>query len=245
MDYDLGVGQKGDVGLVEVRNVFPYKDLVFYSSQGNDLLKLVSKKGVQGVFCSRRDDIPDNVIGAFEALVRKVLDIDHSRGIVMGASSDIDHAINDCLMCLFDKNEPPVIKQGLDEVARKMKDKEKDLGKAVKKIAAIKHVAEIMEHHHVYTSNDRLGLLREMLSKVGSYDEECKAMKAYASDTIPKRNDLAHRRVRQEGFSRKLFDRNGKEFTGAEMRALRGVLLDYQEMFEALANKLKPASAGS
>ena len=31
MDYDLGPGKKGDEGLSEVREIFPYKDIVFYS----------------------------------------------------------------------------------------------------------------------------------------------------------------------------------------------------------------------
>jgi len=39
----------------------------------------------------------------FENLVRKVLDIDHMRGIVMGATSDIDELIRECLRA-FDKD---------------------------------------------------------------------------------------------------------------------------------------------
>ncbi len=51
MDYDLGAGGRGDDGLVEVRNIFSYKDIIFYSSQAQDLFELVTKKGIQGVYC--------------------------------------------------------------------------------------------------------------------------------------------------------------------------------------------------
>lgn len=97
MDYDLGAGDKGDQGLVEVRNKFHYKDIIFYSSQASDLPKLVADQKVQGVFCSTREDLADTVDGVFEALVKKVLDIDHARGIVMGATvlvqRDLDLAL--------------------------------------------------------------------------------------------------------------------------------------------------------
>lgn len=123
MDYDLGAGGKGDEGLLEVRNKFRYKDIVFYSSQAENLLKMVEDKHVQGVFCSTRDDLPDTVVELFEVLVKKVLDIDHSRGIVMGATSDIDHYINDCLTTSFDNSDVTLQKKTLDVVTRHVKGK--------------------------------------------------------------------------------------------------------------------------
>ena len=103
MDYDLGPGRKGDEGLSEVRAIFPYKDIIFYSCfSPAELMQKASIKDIQGIFASHRNDLPDMVVGVFENLVRKVLDIDHSRGIVMGASSDIDQLVNELLGALFD-----------------------------------------------------------------------------------------------------------------------------------------------
>jgi CheY-like chemotaxis protein len=101
MDYDLGPGMKGNEGLVEVRHKVPYRDIVFYSSQAGDLLDMVLKAKVQGIYCSTRQELPDTAIGVFGILVKKVIDIDHARGIVMGATSDIDHYIMDCLVTSF------------------------------------------------------------------------------------------------------------------------------------------------
>jgi hypothetical protein len=242
MDYDLGVGARGDTGLIDVRNAFPYKDIVFYSSQGNNLLKLVADKKIQGIFCSTRDNLPDSVIGAFSALVKKVLDIDHSRGIVMGATSDIDHHINDCLTSLFSLEDTTLIKHALETIGKQMNKKRTDFDKSEAQIKALTRIADIMEKHHVYTSADRLKLLGKLLTKIGGYTGECEAMKLYNDKTIPQRNDLAHVRVQHTGFSRKLIDRNGNELTSEQMRVLRSALLNHQEMFEALAVKLKPIS---
>src|SRR6266487_5253266 len=91
MDYDLGDGPNGSEGIEIVRDEFPFKDIVFYSASGvQKLQQSLSEKKFQGIFYSSRQDLPDIVVGVFQALVKKVLDIEHSRGVVMGATSEID-----------------------------------------------------------------------------------------------------------------------------------------------------------
>jgi hypothetical protein len=243
MDYDLGAGGRGDQGLVEVRNLFPYKDIVFYSSQTENLLGMVAAKQVQGVFCSARNDLPDTVVGLFEGLVKKVLDIDHSRGIVMGATSDIDHYVNDCLIANFERSEETEQQAALKVVQKHIKEKRKNFEKELEKIVDAKHVAELMQFHNIYTSNDRLRLLKNLLRDKKLHEKSVEAITKYLSETIPRRNELAHVRVQIEGFSRKLFDRNNKELTSEQMKSLRHELLEYQEHFETLSEKLNPSAS--
>jgi len=224
MDYDLGAGGKGDDGLVEVRNKFPYKDIVFYSSQTDALLEMVSNKRVQGVFCSPRDDLPDTVVGLFEALVKKVL--------------DIDHYVNDCLTTSFDNSDEILQKGTLNVVARHVKEKTKSFQKELERVNAVKHVSELQEFHNVYTSNDRLRLLKNVLKDDESHQDSVQAITNYLDITVPKRNQLAHVRVKIEGFSRKLFDKNNNELTSEQMKSLRQELLKHQEHFEKLSEKL-------
>lgn len=238
MDYDLGAGGRGDDGLVEVRNIFPYKDIVFYSSQASDLQDLVSGKRVDGVFCSIRDDLPDTVTGIFEALVKKVLDIDHSRGIVMGATSDIDHCVNDCINANFNSCDEGAQQNALQVIEKHVKEKRKNFEKDLERISSVKHVSELKNFHNIYTSNDRLRLLKNMLNDDQSNKDRVDSISTYLSDTVPKRNDLAHVRVIVEGFSRKLFDRNDNELTSEQMKSLRQDLLEYQTIFEVLSNEL-------
>ncbi|MGV8935104.1 MAG: hypothetical protein ACOH1I_10795 [Gallionellaceae bacterium] len=242
MDLDLGAGGRGDQGLVEVRNLFPYKDIIFYSSQATDLLNLVANKKVQGVFCSTRDELANTVDGVFDALVKKVLDIDHSRGIVMGATSDIDHYVNDCLALSFESSDDKLKTAALAVVARHVGEKRKSIEKDLAKVAVIKHVTELQEFHNVYTSNDRLRLLKNVLQGEGSHDNSIVAIAEYLLTTVPKRNNLAHVRVKVNGFSRKLFDRDNIELTNEDMKFLRQELLEYQDLFEALFEKLRSSA---
>ena len=135
MDYDLGPGKKGDQGLAEVREIFPYKDIVFYSGMAPaDLMSKAIALGVQGVFASHRNDLPDIVEGVFENLVRKVLDIDHSRGIVMGATSEIDQIINELLADLFDRSGDAFKKTSLASVVERVEEKREAFAKTVNTI---------------------------------------------------------------------------------------------------------------
>lgn len=244
MDYDLGAGPKGDEGLEEVRRRFAFKDIVFYSAQAADLLDMVAKRKVQGVFCSTRDDLPDNVNGAFQALTKKVLDIEHSRGIVMGASSDIDELANECLALHFDGLNDTRKAEAITLVKTRMAEIRKRFEEVAGEIEQIEHVNELFDKHAVYTSVDRLNLLRKLLNQLDACSTHRNSLKTYVTSTVPKRNIMAHVRVTREGFSRKLIDKNGNELTSDEMRDLRKSLLEQQENVESLLKTLQSATSG-
>lgn len=240
MDYDLGPGKKGDEGLVEVRSRIPYRDVVFYSSQASELVQMVLEKGVQGVFCSTRDELPDTAFGVFESLIKKVVDIDHSRGIVMGTTSDIDHFIMDALVASFDGCDDAGKKAVLDQVQVGLEKSRTRFNESAGTIAAATHISDVFDHHAVYTSVDRLELLRKVIqASVPAHKDKDDALKKYINTALPKRNTLAHVRVEADGFVRKLKDRKGKEHTSAEMKQLRLELLQHHEDFESLSLALK------
>lgn len=238
MDYDLGDGLGGDEGLMEVRHSFEFKDVIFYSSQADNLMDVVARRRIQGVHCSTRDQLVETVVGAFHALVKKVLDIDHARGIVMGATSDIDHLVNTCLGAVFEVGGEESRNRTLQVIARHMKEKRKHFEKEAARVEAVSDVSALEDFHNVYTSNDRMRLLASVLELLGRHVDEIELMKAYLNSTVPRRNVLAHHRVKIEGFSRKLIGRDNIEMTSAEMRELRLELLRHQESLEALAAAL-------
>lgn len=239
MDYDLGPGKKGDEGLVEVRGMIPFRDVIFYSSQANDLVQMVLEKAVQGVYCSTREDLPDTSFGVFETLVKKVVDIDHSRGIVMGTTSDIDHFVMDALVSAFDKCTPELKAEVLTQVQKDIQESKAKFEATADKVSRIQHPSELEEYHSAYTSVDRLELLRKVLKKWPEHRGSDADLSGYIQKTLPKRNVLAHVRVVTNGFSRKLVDRKGNEHTSANMKNLRLELLQQHETFEKLLLSLQ------
>ncbi len=235
MDYDLGAGKSGDIGLSEVRNIFQFKDIIFYSGRATaDLNEMIRQQNVQGVYTSNRGDLPDSVVGVFENLVRKVLDIDHSRGIVMGATSDIDQVLNSALCKTFDGGRDEDRSASIDAVKERADAKAEQFHEALEKIKGISHVEDLESHHAIYTSDDRFRLLIKLLKARKLHSEHNQKFNEYREQIMPKRNDLAHIQVQQEGFSRKFYDRKGTELTSEDMRSLRVSLLEFKELFDQL-----------
>jgi hypothetical protein len=95
VDWNLGRGVEGQEAIAAIRESIQYKDVVFYSGNNdvNELRRLAFDVGLEGIYCATRPVLVDEVLGVFESLVKKVLDLDHTRGIVMGATSDIDQMV--------------------------------------------------------------------------------------------------------------------------------------------------------
>ena len=123
-----------------------------------------------------------------------------------------------------------VVADQLDEI-RKRFEKDCEI------IAGAKELSDLLSCHATYSSAHRLRLFRKLLEKLGTHEVERQAMLSYAQETMPKRNDLAHVTVKRSGFSRKIFDRKGKELTAEDMRLLRVALLDHHELFEKIVPK--------
>jgi len=235
MDYDLGAGKSGADGLTEVRDIFPYKDLIFYSASATaNLSQMVKERNIQGVFTAHRPDLPVVVEGVFENLVRKVLDIDHSRGIVMGATSDIDEIISTNLAKSFGACTQEQQQAIMKVIHERLDEKSKSFQKGIEVIRAIKHVSELAEYHAIYTSDDRLRLFQKLMKLLEIHVERHGEFEGYRTGVMPKRNDLAHIRVEKNGFARKFFDRKGGELSSEDMRALRVALLEFQDLLDEL-----------
>lgn len=235
MDYDLGDGKKdGADGLIDVRVKMPYKDIIFYSAQATELQTLVAKRQVQGVDCSIRNDLPDTVERVFEKLIKKVIDIDHSRGIVMGATSEIDHLVNEILLVLLVGCDETDKKKISVDIEKKMVKKRKGFKKADEAISNLEDLRNIGNHYQIFTSFDRILLMKSLLKL--KHPTICrKSIGDYHESIMPVRNDLGHiRAMPGEGFKRQFLNRKGEEITVDMMRELRVKLVTHHENFSAL-----------
>lgn len=203
VDWDLGGGMHGQDAIAAIRQAVPYKDVVFYSAQNpaNELRRLAFENGLEGVYCASREDLVDEVLGVFESLVKKVLDIDHTRGIVMGATSDIDHMVNECLVTIHDKLDEPGKEAMIKEGLRRIDDKIKDLTKKAAKLQQAPTMATLLEAHMIFTAQDRLRMLSRMLEneRFKAHVESRTAVRTYIEKVVPGRNDLGHLVLVPEG----------------------------------------------
>jgi len=239
MDFELAGEANGGEGLEVAREWCPFKDIVFYSAKvPTELKNLVAKNEISGVFCTHRNDLTDTVIGIFGVLVKKVLDIDHSRGIVMGATSEIDDFVNRSLETFLAKSDPELQTKALEIAKKQVRKIRSEFEEECGKLEALTDAAELKAFHRVYTSAKRLILLRKLLKLAGRTDVDIQSMIDYETKTVPRRNTLAHVTVERDGFSRRILDKNGDELTVGDMRTLRVELLAHHELFEELLKAL-------
>lgn len=244
VDWDLGEDVKGQDVIATIREKIQYKDVVFYSAQTqpDELRRLATQSSVEGVYCAARDGLVEEVVGVFDSLVKKVLDLDHTRGIVMGATSDIDHMVNECLTLihagLSDENKKKMLADAIKHIGERIKD----LSERAAKLENAKDMVEVFEAHILFTSYDRLRFLSRAL-KDGDFanDGARAAVNDYMQRVVPDRNMLGHVVLVPEGRPQAVVDAAGKHVSIDQMRELRRLILDLRAEFRGLIGLLKGA----
>lgn len=243
VDWDLGGGVHGQDVIAKVRQVAQYKDVVFYSAQtpAAELRKLAFDEQLEGIYCASREGLVDEVLGVFESLVKKVLDLDHTRGIVMGATSDIDYLVNTCLAMAHTKLDDEGKGKFINEALGRIADKVKNVTKQGEKIMNDPSVEALFKAHMLFTSDDRLRMLAAILEMEAfeAHADASATIKSYREDVVPARNKLGHMVLAPEGKPQAIETMEGKQVSLEEMRNLRKLILGLREDFRTLADALK------
>jgi len=237
VDYDLtGKGSGGEQALLQVRKKLPFKEIVFYS--GTDVQKLreiAFKANVDGIQFSPRMNLVSNATKAIHKLLSKVMDIDHMRGVVMSAASDIDYMVEKSLMALHgalgEAERPAFRDQLVTEVRAKLAKWSSELDEAVAK----GDIESLVMLRHLYSAHDKL---RSLLKQLASWDAEHQPrlakIKGYMGDVVPRRNKLAHGMLKREG-SRLVIVGMKDPLTAEDMTKLRQELIDHRDNFAMIA----------
>jgi hypothetical protein len=238
VDWDLGGDLKGQDAIAAIRETVVYKDVVFYSAQtsAKELRELAFAKSVEGVYCASREELVEEVLGVFVSLVKKVLDLDHTRGIVMGATSDIDNMVNECLLAIHQRLDEAGQEAMLQEALRRIDDKIKDLTKKATKLRDAASLTAVLESHLIFTAMDRLRILSHLLKDEMFKDHAAArtAVNTYRDKVVPGRNDFGHLVLVPEGKPQAISNLEGKQIGLTEARELRKLILDLRDDFRSL-----------
>ena len=247
VDWDLGNGVVGQDAIAEIRETVRYKDVVFYSAQTapEELRKLAFDKGIEGVYCANRTQLVDEVMGVFESLVKKVLDLDHTRGIVMGATSDIDHIVNECLRTVHGKLDDEGKAKMFTDALGYIQARINELGKKAAELEGSTSLTAFFEAHMILTANDRLRILGGLLkgNAFAAHKGYRTAIVAYQQQVVPDRNRLGHMVLVPDGKPQTVIDHQGKPVTIEETRELRRLILGLRSEFRGLLDALNAMEA--
>ncbi len=239
VDWNLGGGLKGENVIARIRETVPYKDIIFYSANANvdDLKKASYEAGNEGVYFVLRPELVVEATQLFYTMIKKVLDLDHTRGIVMGATSDVDQMARECLLLAHDLLEDAEKSGVLDEMVELLNEKAPSLEKRVGKLTNEPQVSKILEAHAVFTAHDGLRILARLLDlpKFEAQSAHKESVKRYIEEVVPKRNILGHKVLTPEGKPAGIAGETIAEVISVdEMRALRKLLLELRNQFKLL-----------
>lgn len=243
VDWDLGNNMHGEDAIDRIRQIVQYKDVVFYSGEATvrDLRQKAYDRGLEGVYCAGRADLVDEVVGVFESLIKKVLDLDHTRGIVMGATSDIDHMVNACLVLAHGKLDDTGKAKFIEEALKRVADQVQRLIKLGDKLKASPSVEALFKAHMLFTSDHRLRLLASVLGmgELAAYSAGVETVESYRKSVVHERNTLGHVVLVPQGKPSSVVDDADNVVDIAQMRELRKLILNLRADFRALLDVMQ------
>lgn len=243
VDYDLG-GENGDEALRNIRDRLPYRDIIFYSAVASaDLKKLAYEQDVVGIYCASRADLVEAFQGIFDMLVRKVVDIDHSRGIVLGATSEIDVVVCDCLLAIDGMRNGDEKLDLLAQAKERVREQSEKQKKDVEKTLQLETFIDFMQKKSAMTCDHKLRFLIQLLKDVPEFKDVCLDLRKYRDTVVPQRNVLAHARLIPDGKVYEDTTGESKKINLEDMKTLRQELLTYRDVFSELLKSLSSAGA--
>lgn len=104
IDYNIAEGDlHGSDVIRQVRDSGCPTEVLFYSNNGAaELRQIAATQELEGVFFSGRDrdQLLRKITNVFDLTVRKVIDVENMRGIVMSGVAELDHLVTDVIRAI-------------------------------------------------------------------------------------------------------------------------------------------------
>jgi len=182
IDLDLGNQETKDEGntiITNIRDERVYTEIIFYSSQYEELNRKLNEHFVEGIFTSSRNELQDKVQQIIDITIKKTQDVNNLRGLIMAEVAELDRIKEKIIIKAtsitsdFDTKEyilQTLKKSYLDNLKQVEKYKEENINSILKKL---------------YVDSDKKARTINKVEK--SFNE-----KEYRNIILAKRNKFAH-----------------------------------------------------
>ena len=240
VDYNIGEDSKqGDDFIQMVRENAVYTEIVFYTAgETNTLWESVKEKRLEGVFLSNVAGIIEKVTRVARQSVKKVVDLENMRGIVMAQVGDMDVLIKDILekgLAQVETNSRDEIYKDFAVRGKKFHQKKIDSLEEFQDSPTIEKMLSLCDTSYpIWLLAKKMVSLHPVL-KNGSFD-----ISRYNKKIIKPRNALAHGVSENLEGGVKLFKHRGYdlEYSDAEARQIRNNLKKYKKIYEDMRDKI-------
>ena len=233
VDLNLEDYPNGQEFIAELRANAIYTEVIFYTvGTVNDLWDAIREKQIEGVFVSHRSEILTRILTVGRQSVRKVLDLENMRGIVMAEVGELDHLLDKIITVgiasLPDAQRKSIFKRFHEGALKQNQDLQDRLSTFLKE-PEIASMLDLCDSNKRWQNYNRLKKCHGKLSqreKIGDYEAEI----------LTPRNFLAHGRPEPLQDGGYLFHYRGKEFHFDDDKSLelRQTILSFRSAFSEI-----------
>lgn len=229
VDFNLQEHGHGQDFISQVRSQNVFTEVVFYSSAPSDQLwQAIFEKRLEGVYVASRQNIQERMLQIGEQTVRKVLDLENMRGIVMAGVGDLDLLLDDILIRAINRASPQHRAQLFERFYEKLSH---SLETNKEKLAAFRADPTAKKLVELCDSDKRW----QNYERIAKFDSHLKASHPgdYRADILKPRNFLAHGipQPSEDGAVTFLFGADCYKFDGPESASLRQRIIRYRSCF--------------
>lgn len=242
MDWKLGGGHDGAVLARRLRQSLRDTDVVFYSSEhARKLRELIFIQGIDGVFCVNREHLTDRVNGIIQGQLRRMLDLNHMRGLVMAATSDLDMAMVECLEVVQQVLHPGAGAAAFaGSIAERVSKGLREKADEIDAFGAKGKLAKLLREPS-FGAFLRWEVLKEEVSRLTDRVSEpqfIQQLDKYHAEVMGPRNDFAHRKAEIKDGKLVLEGRE-QPLDQDSMKSLRLRILEHSDNLRGLLATLR------
>lgn len=236
VDFTLEGMPGGAEFIAKVREQQVYTEIIFYSANPiSELWKSIGERQLEGIFVSNRNGVGQKIIRVARQSVRKVLDLENMRGIVMSEVGDLDALLEK----IFIKAIEGIPKEKKDDVFKRFHEnvdaQAKEFQAALSGFKAAPSIDALMK---LCDSDKRW----QNFMRVRKHHEVLKEKKFgdYPTEILWPRNCLAHGRPDRQGDGTYVFRFHEKDYKFSDDvgKSLRQKILEYKGAFQEIAELL-------
>ena len=237
VDFNLEEHGEGKDFIRKVRDSDVFSEVIFYSAQAaEELWEAIKEKKLEGVYVANKDNIVSKILGVGEFTLRKVLDLENMRGIVMAEVGDLDRLLEEIFSLAM--NGIPADKQKIiykkfhDDVSNSFSQRKDALNDFISN-PSVEKLLSFVDSDKRWSNYQRVEKQHDILRNRNFVGD-------YRKDILKPRNFLAHGIPSIQEDGARIFEHNGQNFMFDEhvSRALRGKIIQYKHAFQEMRNIL-------
>lgn len=239
VDYNLQEYGYGEEFISQVRDQQVFTEIIFYSSGSASLLwKAVHDHKLEGIYIANKEAIPERILKIGQQTLRKVLDLENMRGIVMAEVGDLDLVLNTILTSaiagLPAEKQTEIFDRFYAASSEHHANHKESLDK-FKEAPTVELLLSLCDSDKRWQNYGRTKKHHAVLKKTVIGD--------YVADVLRPRNFLAHGVPTPGEDGSSIFHYQGKEFLFNETISteLRTKIIEYKKTFSQISSELAAA----